>query len=126
MEFESQVPIQIRRSGRNNKEGIAYSMTQWYPKLAEYDHQGWHAYPYVAREFHGVWGDFDVAITLDPKFVIAGTGVLQNPEKIGHGYQRGPGSVKRIDTDLTWHFVAKNVHDFAWTATRDHARSQRS
>ncbi|MDL5047110.1 hypothetical protein QQ054_13885 [Oscillatoria amoena NRMC-F 0135] len=55
MKFESQVPVQIRRSGRNNREGIAYSMTQWYPKLAEYDHQGWHAYQYVAREFHGVW-----------------------------------------------------------------------
>ncbi len=54
MKYESQVPLQVRRSGRNNKEGIAYSMTQWYPKMAEYDHQGWHAYPYVAREFHGV------------------------------------------------------------------------
>ena len=63
MKFESQVPIQIRRSGRNNREGIAYSMTQWYPKIAEYDFQGWHAYQYVAREFHSVWGDFDVKIT---------------------------------------------------------------
>ncbi|MFM7429167.1 MAG: M1 family peptidase, partial [Flammeovirgaceae bacterium] len=35
MKFESQVPQQIRRSGRNNREGISYSMTQWYPKLAE-------------------------------------------------------------------------------------------
>jgi hypothetical protein len=83
MQFESQVPVQIRRSGRNNKEGIAYSMTQWYPKLAEYDYQGWHAYQYVAREFHGVWGDFDVKITIDPTFVVAGTGKLQNSEKIG-------------------------------------------
>ncbi|MBK5278437.1 MAG: M1 family peptidase, partial [Bacteroidia bacterium] len=32
MKFESQVPLQIRRSGRNNREGISYSMTQWYPK----------------------------------------------------------------------------------------------
>jgi hypothetical protein len=120
MEFESQVPVQIRRSGRNSKEGIAYSMTQWYPKLAEYDHQGWHAYAYVAREFHGVWGDFDVKITLDPLFVIAGTGVLQNPDKIGHGYQRGEASSKRIDSSLTWHFIAKNVHDFAWAADPDY------
>ncbi|MFN7600332.1 MAG: M1 family peptidase, partial [Bacteroidota bacterium] len=29
MKFESQVPLQIRRSGRNNREGISYSMTQW-------------------------------------------------------------------------------------------------
>ena len=64
MTFEAQVPIQVRRSGRNNKEGIAYSMTQWYPKMAEYDYRGWHAYQYVAREFQSVWGDFDVKITL--------------------------------------------------------------
>ena len=56
MTFESQVPLQIRRSGRDNAEGIDYSMSQWYPKVCEYDYQGWHANPYVGREFHGVWG----------------------------------------------------------------------
>jgi hypothetical protein len=116
MKFESQVPIQIRRSGRNNREGIAYSMTQWYPKLAEYDFQGWHAYQYVAREFHGVWGDFDVKITIDPTYVIGGTGKLQNADKIGHGYEKAGTSIKRSDSELTWHFIAKNVHDFAWAA----------
>lgn len=120
MVFEAQVPIQIRRSGRSNREGISYSMTQWYPKLAEYDHQGWHAYPYVAREFHGVWGDFDVKITIDPAFVIGGTGVLQNPDKIGHGYERAGIALKRPDGPLTWHFIAKNVHDFAWAADPDY------
>ncbi|MCU0397650.1 MAG: M1 family metallopeptidase, partial [Cyclobacteriaceae bacterium] len=119
MKFESQVPLQIRRSGRNNKEGIAYSMTQWYPKLAEYDFQGWHAYQYVAREFHGVWGDFDVKITLDPAYLIGGTGKLQNPEKIGHGYEKTVTKVSRPDGELTWHFVAKNVIDFAWVADPD-------
>ncbi|MFM7855216.1 MAG: M1 family peptidase, partial [Flammeovirgaceae bacterium] len=99
MKFESQVPLQIRRSGRNNREGIAYSMTQWYPKIAEYDYQGWHAYPYVAREFHSVWGDFDVKITLDPKFVVGGTGKLQNANQIGHGYENGP--VNRPNGNLT-------------------------
>jgi hypothetical protein len=64
MDFEAQVPIQIRRSGRDNKEGIRYSMTQWYPKMVEYDKEGWHANPYVGREFHGVWGSFDVKITI--------------------------------------------------------------
>ncbi|NJM26514.1 MAG: M1 family metallopeptidase [Bacteroidia bacterium] len=121
MTFESQVPLQIRRSGRDNKEGISYSMTQWYPKLAEYDHQGWHINPYVAREFHGVWGDYDVNITIDPTYVIGGTGKLQNPEAIGHGYEKKGTSVKKSNSDLTWHFVAKNVHDFAWAADPDYA-----
>lgn len=120
MKFESQVPVQIRRSGRNNKEGISYSMTQWYPKMAEYDFQGWHAYQYVGREFHSVWGDFDVKITLDPSFIIAGTGKLQNPDKIGYGYEKSGTKVTRPTGEITWNFVAKNVIDFAWTADPDY------
>ena len=120
MKFESQVPIQIRRSGRNSREGIAYSMTQWYPKMAEYDFQGWHAYQYVAREFHGVWGDFDVKITLDPSFIIGGTGKLQNADKVGYGYEKSGVKVTRPAGELTWHFLAKNVIDFAWTADPDY------
>ncbi len=118
--FRGQVPVQIRRSGRDNAEGVAYSMAQWYPKLAEYDHRGWHAIPYVGREFHGVWGDFDVKLTLDSAYTVAATGVLQNPERIGHGYpSRKP--VKRPEgTRLTWRFVAKDVHDFAWAADKDY------
>jgi hypothetical protein len=51
LDFDAQVPVQIRRSGRNNAEGVALSMTQWYPKMAEYDFEGWHADPYIGREF---------------------------------------------------------------------------
>ncbi len=120
MTFESQVPVQIRRSGRNNKEGIAYSMTQWYPKMAEYDFQGWHAYQYVAREFHGVWGDFDVTLSLDSSFVVAATGKLVNAEQVGHGYQKAGTKVQRPAGNLKWHFVAKNVIDFAWAADPDY------
>jgi hypothetical protein len=123
MTFEAQVPIQVRRSGRNNSEGISYSMTQWYPKIAEYDHQGWHAYQYVAREFHSVWGDFDVSITLDPTFTVAATGILQNPEKIGHGYAPGV-QPQTGESPATWRFVANNVIDFAWAADPDYAHDQ--
>lgn len=124
MKFEGQVPIQIRRSGRDSKEGIAYSMTQWYPKLAEYDFQGWHAYQYVAREFHGVWGDFNVKITIDPTFVVAGTGKLQNAQSIGHGYEKAGAKVTRPNGDLIWNFVAKDVIDFAWTADPDYTHDR--
>jgi len=115
MLFDAQVPIQIRRSGRNNKEGVALSMTQWYPKLAEYDFEGWHADPYIAREFHGVWGNFDVKLTIDKNYVVGGTGYLQNPNQIGYGYETG--EVNHPNTNkLTWHFKAPNVHDFTWAA----------
>lgn len=120
MTFESQVPLQVRRSGRDNAEGIAYSMTQWYPKLAEYDYQGWHAYQYVAREFHGVWGDFDVMLTLDPRYVVAATGKLINADQVGYGYEKAGTRIQRPAGDLTWHFVARNVIDFAWAADPDY------
>ena len=124
LNFEAQVPLQIRRTGRDNKEGVAYSITQWYPKIAEYDFRGWNAYQYVAREFHGVWGDFDVKITIDPKYVIAATGKLQNPDKIGFGYEKSGTNVKKPEGNLTWHFVAKNVHDFAWAADPEYVHEK--
>ncbi|UGU18277.1 M1 family metallopeptidase [Sinomicrobium kalidii] len=117
MDFEGQVPLQIRRSGRNSKEGVALSMTQWYPKMAEYDFEGWHADPYIAREFHGVWGNFDVKITIDKDYVLGGTGNLQNADEIGYGYEKEGTKVKRPKgKKLTWHFMAPDVHDFAWGA----------
>lgn len=115
MVFNGQVPVQIRRSGRNSAEDVALSMTQWYPKLAEYDFEGWHADPYIGREFHGVWGDFDVTINIDKNYVVGGTGYLQNPNEIGHGYETG--EVKQPKGDmLSWHFIAPKVHDFTWAA----------
>ncbi len=120
MDFESQVPVQIRRSGRDNAEGIAYSMTQWYPKLCEYDYMGWHANPYIGREFYGVWGDFDVTIHIDSSYILGATGYLQNPEEIGYGYEEQGLSVRRSrEGKLSWHFKAENVHDFAWVADPD-------
>lgn len=106
MDFDAQVPVQIRRSGRNNKEGVALSMTQWYPKLAEYDDEGWHADPYIGREFHGVWGDFDVKLTIDKDYVVGGTGYLKDETKAKGGKK-------------TLHFEAPKVHDFTWAADPD-------
>ena len=72
--FEAQVPLQIRRAGRDSQEGVRYSMAQWYPRIAGYDHRGWHPYQYIGREFYGPFGEFNVNITLDKKYMVAGTG----------------------------------------------------
>lgn len=127
MDFNSQIPLQVRRTGRDNEEGIRYSMTQWYPKMAEYDQMGWHTDPYIGREFYGVWGDFDVKITIDSSYVIAGTGYLQNPEEIGHGYMSKTENPKREEgqSKLTWHFKAPMVHDFAFAADPDFVHKTR-
>lgn len=113
MQYEAQIPIQVRRTGHDNQEGIRYSMSQWYPKLCEYDKRGWHADPYIAREFYGVWGDFDVRININAAYTVAASGVLVNAEKIGHGYSN---AFTPARDELTWHFIAKNVHDFVWAA----------
>lgn len=117
--FEGQVPLMMRRAGRDSPEGVRYSMAQWYPKLANYDEQGWHATPYIGREFYGVWGDFDVKITIDKNFVLGGTGYLQNANEVGHGYQDEGVRVIPKGGTLTWHFDAPRVHDFMWAADPD-------
>lgn len=103
MEWTAQVPRQIRRSGWMNNEGVEYSMTQWYPKLCEYDHDGWHTEPYVGREFHGIWGNYDVTIQAPVGYEIGGTGVLQT-------------SSESARSSGNWHFKANDVIDFAWAA----------
>jgi hypothetical protein len=103
--FEAQVPVQVRRSGRNNAEGIRFSMSQWYPKMVEYDYQGWNANPYIAREFYGVWGDYDVTININNKYTVAATGTLNDNEN------------QLNNKDLkSWHFKGENIHDFVWAA----------
>ena len=120
MDFNAQVPLQVRRSGRDNAEGVRYSMTQWYPKMVEYDYQGWNANPYIGREFHGVWGSFDVKISIDKSYVLGGTGYVQNPEVVQHGYGKGKSSLPQTQGEkLTWHFNAPLAHDFAWVADPD-------
>ena len=114
MVFEGQVPIQIRRNGRHSAEGIDYSMSQWYPKLCEYDYQGWHANPYVGREFHGVWGDFGVSINIDKSYVIGATGYLQDADDLAK---------RTKDGKTMWRFIAPNVHDFVWGGDPDYTHT---
>jgi hypothetical protein len=117
MNFDGQLPAHIRRAGRNSRDDIAMSMAQWFPKMAEYDFEGWQAHAYIAREFQGVWGDFDVTIHIDKNYTVGGSGNLQNPQEIGHGYQDDSKDLNLPTGDkLTWNFKAPNVHDFMWAA----------
>ncbi|HEX6913747.1 MAG TPA: M1 family metallopeptidase [Chitinophagaceae bacterium] len=124
LEFEAQVPVQIRRAGRDNAEGVRYSMSQWYPKLVEYDQDGWHPQPYIAREFYGVWGDYNVKITLDDRYMVAATGVLKNAQQPGYGYAvpgvMAPAPNTNPNRTFTWNFAGSNIHDFVFTADPDY------
>lgn len=119
--FESQVPKLSRRSGRDNAEGVRYSMGQWYPKVAEYDNTGWHADQYIGMEFYGVWGDYDVNITLDKNYKVGATGELQNKTAIGWGYDKEGSPLKDCTgQQRLWQFSGKNIHDFVWAADPDY------
>jgi hypothetical protein len=80
-------------------------MSQWYPKMVEYDYQGWNTNPYIAREFYGVWANYDVTLQLDQNYMVAATGVLQNPTAAAN-----PQGLK------SWNFKGSNIHDFVWAA----------
>ena len=121
MNFNGQVPLIVRRAGKKSVENVALSMAQWYPKLAEYDFEGWHADSYIGREFYGVWGNFDVKLTIDHSYIVGGTGYLQNSKDIK--IVANSKKKKKKNTN-TWHFFAPNVHDFTWAADPDYIHDQ--
>ena len=114
MDFKGQVPITIRRAGRDSPMGVKFSMAQWYPKISEYDYEGWNTAPYTGREFHGVWGDFDVNIKIDKDYIVAASGYLQKTDQLNPKLGVKSGN-KRI-----WNFIAPRVHDFTWAADPDY------
>ncbi|SDE66467.1 M1 family metallopeptidase [Riemerella columbipharyngis] len=119
MEWDANIPKQIRRAGRRNKEGIEMTMTQWYPKVSEYDYEGWAAFDYVGREFHEPFADFDVNIKINKDYIIGAGGTLQNPKRVkGYdvNYTLNPDSEGKV----SWHWKAQNILDFAWSADPDY------
>ncbi|MDV7401946.1 hypothetical protein RZS08_61565, partial [Arthrospira platensis SPKY1] len=74
--FRVGIPASFSRLGR---AGQSYQLTQWYPKPAVYDQDGWHYMPYLDMgEFYSEFGRFDVRITLPGNYKVAATGRLEN------------------------------------------------
>ncbi|MRJ07541.1 M1 family peptidase [Ornithobacterium rhinotracheale] len=107
LEWTAQVPKIIRRSGRDTKEGIDYTMTQWYPKLAMYDQNGWNLQEYIGREFYAPFANFDVKITLPAQYIVGASGTLLNEKQVLKSTAK---------KNKTWHFAIKGIHDFMWAA----------
>ncbi|MDP9230549.1 MAG: hypothetical protein M3O67_07745, partial [Bacteroidota bacterium] len=77
--FHVKLPYNFSRGGH---EGQSYQATQWYPKPAVYDKEGWHPLPYLDQgEFYSEFGNFDVRISLPQNYVVAATGDLQDEEE---------------------------------------------
>ncbi len=128
--FTLQIPKSFSRFGH---VGQSYQMTQWYPKPAVYDAEGWHPMPYLDQgEFYSEFGDFDVTITLPSNYVVGATGELQTASEVAFLNQKAQqGASMNFDdvdekakfpesdvTTKTINYTAKNVHDFAWFADK--------
>ena len=126
LEWKAQVPEIIRRGGKNTKEGVDFSMTQWYPKMAHYDEFGWHLDEYIGREFVAPFGNFEVKIKIQKDYVIGASGKLMNPDNVKGYSLKGTAKSSTLNAKekIIWHFEAENIHDFAWAADKEFVVTQ--
>lgn len=135
--FLLHIPASFSRLGHVE---TSYQITQWYPKPAVYDHQGWHAMPYLDQgEFYSEFGNFEVEITLPANYVVGATGQLQTPAEVDFLQKKAEETrllVQKWVADSsksrsnehpfppssantkTIRYTATNVHDFAWFADK--------
>ena len=136
--FHEQLPYNFSRGGH---DGESYQLTQWYPKPAVYDKNGWHPMPYLEQgEFYSEFGNFDVQITVPENYVVAATGELENKDEkqwlqtrnnfswqpIKKKIKSKAGSVKTVTQKFpisssktkTLSYIQNNTHDFAWFADK--------
>ena len=130
------VKIPDARFSRLGHTGQAYFITQWYPKPAVFDNEGWHQMPYLDQgEFYSEFGSFDVSITLPDNYVLAATGdridasveedflnrrvqqtidAIEKNKRVQNAMDFPPSSNK----EKTIRFKQYRVHDFAWFADK--------
>lgn len=136
--FHVKLPFNFSRGGH---DGQSYQITQWFPKPALYDKNGWHPMTYLEQgEFYSEFGQFDVSITLPENYVVAATGELQNEQekewlktRSNYTWESVTGKEKnaygQTKTTLqlfpqsatktkTLQYRQNNVHDFAWFADK--------
>jgi len=124
-----------RRMAMFNSNGYThYNGVHWYPRICVYDmKKGWDTDQHLNKELYGDFGLFDVELTFSDNYIVEATGELQNESEVYPGNLRAKLDIKNfakkpwnekpstiIPYDSAkrkkWHFIATNVHDFAFTA----------
>lgn len=127
--FKVKLPASFSRLGH---VGQSYQITQWYPKPAVYDKNGWNYMPYLDQgEFYSEYGNFDVSITLPSNYVVGATGDLQTEseqafldekfrraKRIKDFSERSDEFPPSSSEMKTIRYVQDKVHDFAWFADK--------
>ncbi len=112
----------ISRMGVSND---IYQISQWYPKPAVYDKDGWHPISYLDQgEFYSEFGRYQVDITVPEDYVVGASGELLTGQEIDWlaniaSDWRYPGMVnegKPVFKNLR--FSGDQIHDFAWVASK--------
>jgi len=116
--YRSQLP---HAEGRYGFLGDHNDVGNWLIVPVVYDCDGWHLHQHLDSEFYQEWGDFDVELTVPRGFVVGATGNLLNPDSAlldtsNDVYQWRAENPHDTTHATLWHFSAKNVTDFAWTA----------
>ena len=126
-------------SDRMARDGPLYEIAQWYPRVDVYDDiRGWNTDQYLGQgEFYLEYGDIAFAVTVPAGYVVAGSGLLQNPQDVLSAAQRSrlaaaarSDTVIRVITEAeakpvatsgtrTWRFRAQHVRDVAWAGAPD-------
>ncbi len=117
LDFTTVLPPAFRRSGVGS--GGYVHAVQWYPKLGVFEDRPegpvWNCEPYhFLTEFYADFGVFDVELDLPAEYagkVAASGSLVGEPEEVGGR--------------LRLHFLAEDVHDFAWTGDPDFLRVER-
>lgn len=142
LEFAFDMPPYLRRLGAEDVEqGRIFEYAQWFPHVCNYDDvYGWNTLPYAGNgEFYTNFGDYEVSITVPRSYLVAGSGVLQNPRQVLTQTQRqrleeakqsretvmiraaeevgDPASRPEGEGPLTWRFRGENIRTFAWAAS---------
>ena len=77
------IKIPDAKFSRLGHVGQSYMISQWYPKPAVYDKDGWHTMPYLSQgEFYSEFGSFLVDITVPANYVVAASGYLKTPSEV--------------------------------------------
>jgi hypothetical protein len=125
--FKVKLPKIFSRMGHQNQ---LYCITQWYPKPAVYDINGWNHMPYLDQgEFYSEFGKFEVHITVPQNYVVAATGRLQQPEEKNWLWEKSnekfgsktkaAAEVKPNSLTKTLTYIQDSIHDFAWFASKN-------
>lgn len=120
--FDVKIPGRFSRFGHN---GDSYQITQWYPKPAVYDVNGWNPMPYLDQgEFYSEFGSFEVHITVPSNYVVAATGQLRTSsewefiqERINNPIDPEIPIASSPETKSLL-FIQDSIHDFAWFASK--------